>query len=179
MAMRKLLRKLFGYASDSFLFVRFVAGSAGKEYGVGRGRKAKLATKIRLNNRKINSLSPWQHHLLMAEEILRVPPRLKGDVVECGCFCGASTASLSLACALTGRKLIVCDSFQGLPKPKAGEAYDIRADFEDYFIWEEGEFGSEGGLEGVKSNVAKFGNIEVCRFVEGYFSDSLPDLDID
>ena len=46
-------------------------------------------------------------------------PRSKGAVVECGCWCGGSTANLSLVCDIVGRQLIVYDSFEGLPPPEA------------------------------------------------------------
>lgn len=108
-----------------------------------------------------------------------MPKTLKGEVVECGCYNGASTVNLSLACTLTNRRLIVCDSFEGLPNPKDGENHDIHAHSTNYYVWEEGEFSSEGGLEGVKKNVEKFGNIEVCQFVKGYFKDTLKDINTD
>ena len=81
--------------------------------------------------------SPGQH-LVLVNEILGLPRSLRGDVVECGCYCGASTANLSLACALTGRKLIVCDSFEGLPNPKDEEKYEIHDESPEYYIWEGG-----------------------------------------
>jgi O-methyltransferase len=55
----------------------------------------------------------------LASAVLQVPRSTPGSVVECGCYVGGSTANLSLVCAATGRKLIIFDSFQGLPEPKA------------------------------------------------------------
>jgi O-methyltransferase len=169
----KLLRML----SFLVLILRFILNNAGKEYGISHLQKFKLAVRIVYNYAVIKSLTYPDQHILLAEEVLRVPISLEGDVVECGCYNGASTISLSLACALTKRKLIVCDSFEGLPKPKADERYDIHAYSTDYFIWEEREFSSVGGLEGVKENIEKFGNIEVCQFVKGYFSNTLKEID--
>jgi O-methyltransferase len=173
------LAKLVCSCSD-FLFVfKFIANSSGKEYKVGFFKKLKLAKKIKRNNKKIKSLTVWDQHFVMVEEILRIPKSLKGDVVECGCFNGASTVNLSLACALTGRRLLVCDSFEGLPQPEDQEKHDIHAHSTDYYIWEQGEFSSDSGLEGVKKNVAKYGNINVCHFVKGYFNETLKNLDTD
>jgi O-methyltransferase len=167
---------------DSLLILRFVVNRAGREYGVGRLRKLTLARRIMRNSSKVESLSSWQQHLVLVEEILRVPKSVKGDVVECGCFNGATTVNLSLACALTKRRLFVCDSFEGLPRPEPGEEYDINADtarYRRHYRWEEGEFASHGGLDGVKRNVERLGDISVCQFVKGYYENTLKDIDTD
>ena len=96
------------------------------------------------------------------------------------CFNGGSTISLSLACAMTHRRLFVCDSFEGLPEPDDDEKLDINAHSafsNTIYRWERAEFRSAGGLEGVKATVQKFGNIEACEFVKGYFVDTLSTLD--
>src|SRR6266567_2092263 len=51
--------------------------------------------------------------LHMANYLLR--STIEGDLVECGCYLGGSSAKLSLVAAALGRRLWVCDSFQGLP----------------------------------------------------------------
>ena len=172
------LSRLYSLPSNLYLILKFIANNIGREYGINHLQKLRLARRIIKNNEKIKSLTSWQQHVLLVEEIFRLPKSLKGDVVECGCYEGASSVNLSLACALTNRRLIVCDSFEGLPKPKDDEKYEINAGSSaDYYIWEEGEFSIEGGLDTVKKNVSKFGNIKVCQFVKGYFEDTLKDID--
>jgi O-methyltransferase len=130
------------------------------------------------NSKRIPSFSTWQQHLVLVEAILRVPADLEGDVVECGCYGGCSTANLSLACSATGRKLIVCDSFMGLPEVHEKERYEINAgSVKDYFIWEKGDFGIPGGQDVVVNNVRMYGELEVCRFVKGFFRDTLKDIE--
>jgi hypothetical protein len=175
MSASKLLRTLYGFFSYSYCLI-FIANKAGKEYGISHLKKLKIATRIIRNHNKSNALTTWQQHLLLVEEILRVPKSLKGDIVECGCYDGASTVNLSLACALTNRRLIVCDSFEGLPSPRDDEKYAIHSHSDNYYIWEEGEFSSQGGLDAVRRNIEKFGSIEVCTFVKGYFKDTLKDI---
>jgi O-methyltransferase len=166
--------------SNSSLILKFITGKSGKDYGIGSLQKLRLARKIISNTRKTKSLTSWQQNLIFADEILSVPKSLKGDVVECGCYEGASTVNLSLACALTSRKLFVCDSFEGLPEPGESEKYEVNAGSRDeIYIWEKGEFSSEGGLETVKKNVSTYGNIGVCEFVKGYFKDTLKDIKSD
>lgn len=157
-----------------------IMGGAGSEYHIGRIAKLKLTMRV-LRNLLIYSevtkarSSPAQHFVLI-EEVLRLPKSLKGDVVECGCYNGGSAISLSLACALTNRKLIVCDSFAGLPEPTTDEQCDMQPHLPDYYFWEEGEFCSEGGLAGVRRNIETLGDIRCCRFVKGYFKASLGDI---
>ncbi len=160
------------------LALRFVLGAAGKHHGVGRLRKLWLAAKIIRNNRKLKPLSNSRQHLLMIEQILKVPPSVPGDVVECGSFNGGSAANLSLACALTNRRLFVCDSFQGLPAPAEDEKYTLVSG-DSYYQWRAGDYKSPGGLAAVKRRVQRYGNVGVCRFVKGHFADTLKDLDTD
>lgn len=174
-----LLGGLLNFLSNSYVIFKFIGNAAGKEYGVGHLQKMRLTAKVIRNRRRLRTLSSWQQHILLIEEILRVPKSLRGDVVECGCFDGSSTVSLSLACALTHRWLIVCDSFEGLPTVKEEEKYDIQANSREYYAWEEGDFTLERGLDGVKKNVESFGNIRVCKFVKGYFKDTLKDIPTD
>lgn len=101
--------------------------------------------------------------------ILAMPRGVEGVVVEAGCYKGGSTAKLSLAAKLAQRRLIAFDSFEGLPdneeqhqRSLTGEVADFRA----------GVY--RGGLEEVRYNVAKYGDIDCCTFVKGWFSDTMP-----
>lgn len=100
----------------------------------------------------------------MALKILETPPDVEGVVIECGSWQGGSSANLSLICKLTGRRLLIYDSFQGLPESRP----------EDRQPYQTGEFA--GSLETVKRNIARYGAIECCEFVEGWFDDTLPNL---
>lgn len=172
----KILPAIWGRFDNLFIIYNFIATKVGREYGITRLQKLKLARRIVKNHRKIKSLTTWKQLFLLVEEIFRIPKLLKGDVVECGCYNGASTVNLSLACALTNRRLFVCDSFEGLPTPKDDEKYEVHLQSSDYYSWEEGDFSSEGGLDTVKKNLEKFGNIKVCQFVKGYFKDTLKNI---
>jgi len=173
------LRKAGPRLNELYFALSFVCGSAGQEYGVTRLKKLHLLKRIMRNNREIPTLTTWQEHVILADAILRLPRGLNGDVVECGAFNGASTASLSLVCTMTGRRLFVCDSFEGLPAPEEVERCAIVAGTEAYYHWQTGDYATTGGLEAIKRTVSKFGNIDVCQFVKGYFEDTLKDLETD
>jgi len=86
----------------------------------------------------------------------------EGALAEFGCYKGYSTAMLSYACGLLGIPMHVFDSFAGLP-PSA-HTYQV------------GQFA--GSLDEVKSHVARYGSPEVVTFHKGFFSETLPSLDV-
>lgn len=134
------------------------------EYRLGFFRKLSLGLKMFLNKFRIQTGTSYKSHLAMALKILETPPDVKGVVMECGSWQGGSSANLSLICRLTKRKLLIYDSFQGLPETQS-------VDRQPY---ETGAFC--GSLETVKKNVERYGAIECCEFVEGWFDETLPNL---
>ena len=100
---------------------------------------------------------------------LSMPRDIEGCVVEAGAYKGGSTAKFSIAVKLAGRELVVFDSFQGIPEndePHDRNIFDGEASFP------EGSYC--GSLDEVKGNVRRYGEIEVCSFVEGWFEDTMP-----
>jgi hypothetical protein len=89
-----------------------------------------------------------------------------GDVVECGTWKGGSAANLSLVCRIVGRKLRIYDSFEGLP---AGLPDDREAKH-----YQKGDYC--GTLDEVRSNLERYGAIECCELVQGWFDVTLPEL---
>ena len=90
--------KIYQLINESLVILRFSINSAGKHYGIGFFRRLQIARKFRRNVKMVKTLSSWQQHLIIAEEILNIDPKVPGDVVECGCFNGGSTANLSIIC---------------------------------------------------------------------------------
>jgi O-methyltransferase len=92
-----------------------------------------------------------------------------GTIVEAGSYKGGSSAKLSLAATLSNRKLIIFDSFQGLPNHHEVHGKNIFGG--DAYFPPKSYVGS---LEEVKNNIQKFGAIEVCEFKKGWFEDTMP-----
>ena len=153
----------------------FFKSTTGWRYRIGFWTKLGVARRFALNSQRVRTASHWKEHLLMATDILKTPPELKGVVVECGSFCGFSTANLSIVCKLCDRKLYVCDSFEGLPQPKADEGLTIIPHRGEPYDFHAGQYSAS--LETVKANVERFGEIEVCEFVKGYFDQTLDKID--
>jgi Macrocin-O-methyltransferase (TylF) len=157
---------------EGYYFNEFIEGNYGKVYGVTKQDRIELIRCFQRNASEIQSGTSALVHTVLAREILSLPPEIQGDVIECGVWKGASCASLSLVCRLVGCRLIVADSFQGLPddQQQLHRAPHIGV----YGYYREGMFC--GGIEEVKESIKKFGDLAVCDFLPGLFSTSLRQL---
>lgn len=165
--------KIASLSLEQLSLERFYNDDVGRSYGVDRRAKAKLVKRFKTITQQIPTGTSWLYHVVLAREILNIPPSVYGDVIECGCWQGSSTASLSLVCELVGRKLIVCDSFEGLPEDE-GQVVHQYPHLSIFGYYQKGMYTAR--LEQVKENIARFGDLSVCRFVPGFFSDSLKAL---
>lgn len=89
-------------------------------------------------------------------------------VIEAGAGKGASTAKLSLATARAGGRLIVFDSFRGLPK---NDEKHTRLDGSPVTFFG-GAF--PGRLPAVQRVVERFGAPSVCEYRKGWFEETMP-----
>jgi O-methyltransferase len=118
-------------------------------------------------SRRLISPHTTEEILAFVREILMLPADRHGCIVEAGSYKGSSAAKFSLAARLAGRRLVICDSFQGLPSDENhGLSIDNRP-----VVFRAGEFA--GPLDEVKANIARYGALEVCDFVAGWFATSL------
>ncbi len=109
--------------------------------------------------------------LRVVDRVLRLAGRPGLTVVEAGSGKGGSTAKLSLATRLAGGRLVVFDSFRGIPPNTEvhRNLYGRRVEFRA------GAF--RGRLPSVRRTVTRFGAPEVCEFRKGWFADTLPAFD--
>jgi O-methyltransferase len=126
--------------------------------------RKRLADQLELAHRAINCAHTHSEIVAIVSQILRTPRSISGVILEAGCFKGGSTAKLSLGAQLSGRKLLVFDSFQGLPVTSEEEKPNFS----------KGDY--EGRLEEVQKNVRTYGAIEACEFFRGWFEQTLPSL---
>ena len=110
----------------------------------------------------------------MSTRILNIPRSVEGCVVECGTYKGGSAANLSLVCALCHRELEIFDSFEGLPEPSDRDRRHFVPALRVVHTYARGS--CHGSLEEVRSNISRYGAINVCTFNVGYFCDTLPTL---
>ena len=117
----------------------------------------------------IDSPHTQEEILSFVRTILSLPRDEAGVIVEAGCYKGSSTAKFSLAADAVGRELVVFDSFRGLPDNNERHDKNIFGRPESF---KKGEYC--GSVEEVKANVSRFGKIDSCRFLPGWFADTLP-----
>lgn len=166
---RAIVRAAAAVSTEMNLVAEFVEGGYGAEYGVTKRDRRKLVTAFQRNCRNMESAAAADAHTILAMEVLSIPQDVRGDIIECGTFKGASAASLSLVCRAVGRRLLVCDSFQGLPAPRPRNGRP-----EEAIVYHRGMFC--GSQEEVQKNVRTYGDLATCDFLAGYFGDSLPTL---
>lgn len=113
----------------------------------------------------------------MEGEIIRVISAIfssnvpEGVVVEAGAYKGSSSAKISWAAKLTGRKFYIFDSFKGLPQHNEIHGKNV---FGGDAYFPPGSYA--GSLDEVKNNIQNYGKIEVCEFIKGWFEDTMPNF---
>ena len=138
-------------------------------------RRKTLLKKFAEISRSLTPPHTERELLVIADFILASAP--EGPIVECGCFRGASSAKLSLVARMTGRELYICDSFEGLPSVTEHEA-SFRSSENQMMGFTKGQFAAD--VDQVRNNIERSGgDLSVCRFVPGYFCDSLPGLKVE
>jgi O-methyltransferase len=134
-------------------------------------QKIRLLGRMRRNLGRVTSASGFLEQLFIVTRLLNLD--VPGIMVECGTYKGGSAVNFSLACELVDRRLLICDSFAGLPQPSAEDKVHSTIDgMTD--AYEEGWW--RGSLGEVRSNITRYGAIDRCSFVPGYFSDTLQKL---
>lgn len=163
-------------SKDSYAYLRDKFVRNGKDNLVSESERERLVRRFERIDSNIPLATTPTDGLFLAEMLLNVKAR--GSIVECGCYAGGSTAKLSIIAKLLGRWLIVCDSFEGLP---AVEKYYLRDQHcrrnnEWVTDWEKGRYAAR--LEEVQNNVREYGEQSVCKYITGWFSETLNDVNL-
>jgi O-methyltransferase len=136
-----------------------------------------LLDKIKLINRFINisrhieSPHTMDEILSFVESVLFIPSNVDGPIVEAGCYKGSSSAKFSIVAKMVNRQLIIYDSFEGIPENNEPHTYSI---YGETVGFRKGDY--SGNLDEVKSNICKYGEIDACKFVKGWFDNTMPAL---
>jgi O-methyltransferase len=169
---RRLIKTLRRYKThlwrreDLFPIFSFLAGHIPK---VSLIDKMRIVKKLYVISSSIHSPHTQAEMLSFIRTILSLPPEIDGVIVEAGCFKGGSTAKFSLAADIAQRTLVVFDSFEGIPDND--EPHD-KTIFGGQTGFKKGDYC--GSLEEVKRNVVLFGKVSCCRFIKGWFDETMP-----
>jgi|SRR5689334_21911 len=128
-----------------------------------------VAQFVRITNH-VRTYHTQAEMLTVADRVLRLAGRPRLTIVEAGAGKGGGTAKLSLVARLAGARLVVCDSFRGMP-PNAERHENIYGRTTEFRA---GAFRGTRSL--VRRTIARFGAPETCELVPGWFADTLPGL---
>lgn len=137
--------------------------------GLSFAHKYAMTRRLRAISRAIDCPHAESEILAFIRSILSLDASTPGCVVESGCYKGGSTAKFSIAAKVARRELVVFDSFEGIPRHSEDHGKNI---FGKPVTFAEGEY--TGSLEEVTRNVGTYGEGSVCRFIKGWFKDTMP-----
>ncbi len=115
------------------------------------------------------SATSFGEQLCLVRTILNLPTERSGAIAEFGCYKGLSTVAISIAAKYAGRRVLVFDSFEGLPATDETVHHVVGNDTIHY---KKGDYA--GALDEVKDLVTRYGEISQVEFIPGYFCNSLP-----
>ena len=153
------------------LIENFIYSDIGKNFDLNVGDKKKIIKRIKTSLAKVESATNLETHLELGKKILSLNKNDKGFIVECGAFKGASSISLSIFSQIVDRKLIIYDSFEGLPED------NDQIEGRDYphlkvtGVYKKGMY--KGVLEEVQANLKYYGEYDNCIFRKGFFNETL------
>jgi O-methyltransferase len=162
-----------GEVADSYGYLRQRFIDHGRSSKVDRTTRQDIVAQFERIDRELPMASTPTDGLFLAEMLLNVDAR--GAVIECGCYAGGSASKLSIVAKLAQRELFVYDSFEGLPP---ADRYYLR----DHHCrrgatwtsdWTAGRYSTR--QEQVQGNIERYGELSVCHFVKGWFSETLTD----
>ncbi|MBB4091156.1 TylF/MycF/NovP-related O-methyltransferase [Salinibacter ruber] len=130
-----------------------------RDIGIGPSERARLIRKFYRVNKNIKCVHSHEEMIRIATESLSNVS--EGCMVEAGCYKGGSTSKLSILAKKACKKLYTFDSFKGIP------------DNQEKFS--KGSY--KGSTSEVKENVERYGEIECCKFVEGWFDETMPSFE--
>ena len=157
-------RDTYGYFRE-----RFIANGKGKS--ANESVREELVRKFERIDRELPIASTPTDGLFLAEMLLNMDAA--GEIVECGCYAGGSSAKLSLVAKILDRRLSVFDSFEGLPVTEQYYLRDQHCRRSDEWVtdWTQGRYAAR--QDQVQGNIERYGDFSVCRLVKGWFNETL------
>jgi len=161
-------------------------GSSSLAHRPTQSMSLSLATLNRLNHSKyldppfpgytLATVGLLNHLQTILEDVLNND--IPGDFVETGVWRGGQTILMRAvldAAADATRHVWVCDSFEGVPAPRAGGKQDASVD--ETVEWEPGLYNAS--LETVQSNFRRFGLLDDrVHFVKGHFVTTMRTIEV-
>jgi len=163
--LNKAASKLANNAEEAFIY-----DDSGKNYNLSSKDKENIVNRIKNALSKIDSATSIDVHLELGKRILNLPKN-DGSIVECGCYQGASSVSLSIFSKIVGKNLIIYDSFEGLPPDDDNVGKRNYPFLSLTGTYKKGMYKSS--IENVINNLKFYGEYDLCELRKGYFNKSL------
>lgn len=156
---------------DTYQYLKMKFIENGRDHEVSAATRADIVSRFESIDREVPIGSTPTDGLFLAEMLLNMDA--PGTLIECGCYAGGSSSKLSIVASLLNRKVIVFDSFEGLPEVDSYFLRDVHCRRNDNWVtdWTVGRYASHQST--VEANIAKYGEISHCSFVKGWFSESM------
>ena len=142
----KLSYQFYNNIEDDFIFNPEI----GKKYNLNIKDKKKIVSRLKKSISSIDSATDINIHYTLIKKILELNPRKRSSIVECGVYKGATSIALSIAAKATNRKLILYDSFEGLPNGERSIKKRFYPHLKITGSYEKGMY--KGTLDEVKNN---------------------------
>jgi hypothetical protein len=150
---------------------KFINSNVGKNYGLSKIDRKYILGRIRNILKNVNSATNLNVHLTLLNKILEIPPSLNEScLVEAGCYNGATSCTMSIAAKILKKKLIIYDSFFGLPDDDDKEL-KIYNHLKVKGFYHKGMYAAS--KKDVEQNIIKYGEYENCILREGLFTDTM------
>jgi O-methyltransferase len=161
---------------DTYPYLRDKFVANGASHQVDRNIRLEIVRRFEQIDRCVPIGTTPTDGLLLAEMLMNVDT--PGVVVECGCYAGGSSAKLSIVVKLLGREMVIFDSFEGLPLVEQSYLRDQHCRRSEQWVtdWTAGRYASR--LVEVRENLDRFGETSPCRFIKGWFNETLTDQNL-
>ncbi len=158
------VKDTYGYLRERFI-------KNGNDHAIDSSAREALVSDFERIHSSVPMGSTLTDGLFLAEILMNM--NADGDIIECGCYAGGSSAKLSLVVKLLNRKLFVFDSFEGLPVVEQYYLRDQHCRRSDDWVtdWSKGRYAAR--IDEVQHNIEQYGDISVCSFVKGWFNETL------
>jgi hypothetical protein len=151
----------------------FIYSESGKHYGLNKNDRINIVNRIVKILANVKSATNLNVHLTLIKRILEIPLNKENSyLVEAGCYYGATSCTMSIAAKILNKKLIIYDSFLGLPDDDEKELkiYD-HLKVKGYY--KKGMY--SGPRKKVENSIKKYGEFDKCIFREGAFEHTMKD----
>jgi hypothetical protein len=151
---------------------KFIYSEAGKNYGLNKNDRINIVNRIVKILSKVKSATNLNVHLTLIKKILEIPTDNENSyLVEAGCYYGATSCTMSIGAKILNKKLIIYDSFFGLPDDDEKEL-KVYNHLQVKGFYEKGMYA--GSREIVENLIKDYGEYHNCLFREGIFENTMP-----